>query len=508
MSIAGDVEADRDGADVAVADLAPIAWRFLGPLAGAKVVLQLLTSNLYGAHRDEFYYLESGHNLAWGYVDNPPLVPVVYRLQELLFGHSVSALAVVPAFLGGVYVILGGLLARELGGRRYAQLLTGVVACLGSIFLTTSHFLSTVSLDLVFWALGSLLVLRMTRTGDRRLWIWIGVVCGFGLLNKYTMGFWIVATVAGLLLTSQRRLLASVWLPTGAVVAAAMVAPNILWEIDNHWPTWQFLRNIRTSGAHGNLIQFAPVQLLLVTLGGAIVWITALIVLTRPEWRPQRWLLIGYVVAFAILIALAGKPYYLGSWYLPLVAVGSVTIEHRWRRPARGVVLGAVAVTGLLFAPFATPLVPEATAVRLHIDTSNADIGGMMGWATTTAYISRDFHRLPVGQQRDAVILTSNYSEAGAIDFYAATYGLPDAISGHNSFWTWGYGRPAPQATVLAVGLPGDVVRRYWGSVVRVDTLESGSTPIDPHERGVPIWICSNQRVPWAVLWPQLKHFD
>ena len=245
VPLGGSSTTESDVPDQATAGLPPFAWRILVPLAGAKVLLQLVTANLYGAHRDEFYYLESGHHLAWGYVDNPPLVPVVYRLQEFVFGHSVLGLAVVPAILGGVYVILGGLLARELGGQRFAQLLTGVIAWLGSLFLTTSHFLSTVSFDLVFWALGSLLVLRMIRTGDRRLWMVIGVICGVGLMNKYTMGFWIVATLAGLLLTPQRRFLASVWLPVGAVIAGVIVAPNIAWEFAHHWPTLEFLRNIR-----------------------------------------------------------------------------------------------------------------------------------------------------------------------------------------------------------------------------------------------------------------------
>ena len=485
-----------------------MAWRILVPLAMAKVAVQLLTANLYGAHRDEFYYLESGHHLAWGYVDNPPLVPVIYRLQESVFGHSVLGLAVVPALLGGVYVLLGGVLARELGGQRFAQLLTGVIACLGSIFLTTSHFLSTVSLDLVFWAVGSYLVLRMIRTGDRRLWMAIGVVCGLGLLNKYTMGFWIVAVVSGLLLTPQRRFLATVWLPVGVVIAGAIVAPNIAWEFAHHWPTLQFLRAIRVDNAHTDLVQFVPQQLLLLTLVGAIVWITALVVVTRPEWRQHRWLVFGYLVAFAIIVSLAGKPYYLGSWYLPLVALGAVAVERRWSRRTRRLVLGGVIVSGLLLAPFATPLLPESTAVRLHIDTANADIGGMMGWPSVVESIARQYHGLPTGQRQAAVILTANYSEAGAVDFYGPPLGLPDAISGHNSFWLWGFGHPAPHSTVIAVGLTSDVVHRYWASVVRAGTLGTGPVPVDPHERGAAIWICRDQRVAWSVLWPALKHFD
>ena len=158
----------------------------------------------------------------------------------------------------------------------------------------------------------------------------------------------------------------------------------------------------------------------------------------------QRWLLIGYAVAFVLLIALAGKPYYLGSWYLPLAALGSTVIGSRWRRTTRNVVLGGVVVTGLLLAPFATPLLPESTAVRLHIDTQNADIGAMMGWPSVVGTIAHDYHQLPVAQRRGVVVLTDNYSEAGAVDFYGPALGLPSAISGHNSFWLWGFGHPSP----------------------------------------------------------------
>ncbi len=489
--------------------LTPPAWAVVIPLAVAKVAFQLVTSDLYGAHRDEFYYLASGHHPAWGYVDNPPLVPMLYRFEEAAFGHSVTALAVVPGLLGGVYVVLGALLAREVGGGRFAQSLAGVVALLGSIFLTPSHFLSTVSLDLLFWAVGSLLVLRMIRTGDRRLWVPIGVVCGLGLLSKYTMGFWVLATVLGLLATPQRKLLATYWLLAGAAIAAALVAPSVAWEVTNHWPTLAFLRNLKAANAHHNLVQFVPLQPVMATIGGTVVWVTALAALARrPEWRRQRWLLVGYVVVVVVLVALAGKAYYLGSWYLPLVAVGSVTIEQRWRRSTRIIAMGLVVVSGLALAPFATPVLPKATAVRLHLDTANSDLGGMLGWPSVVATVAETVHGLPEGQQQKVVILANDYAEAGAVDFYGPSLGLPDAISGHNSFWLWGYGHPAPGATVVAIGLSAAFVHRYWASVTRAATLGSGSTAIDPQERGAVIWVCRGQRVSWATLWPRTRHYD
>ena len=489
--------------------LKPIAWPAIAPLVVAKVVLQLVTADLYGAHRDEFYYLASGHHPAWGYVDNPPLVPMLYRLQEAVLGHSVTALALVPALVGGVFIVLGALIARELGGGPFAQGLTGVVAMLGPLYLTTSHFLSTVSLDLVFWALGSWLVLRMVRTQDRRLWAVVGVVCGVGLLNKDTMGFWTVSAVLGLACTPQRKLLAGRWLLVGAGAALVIVAPNLIWEAANHWPTLEFLRNITAGNGRSNVVQFVPFQLVLVTLGGTVIWVTALMAMgRRTEFRDQRWLLVAYLVSFLLLLALEGKAYYLGSWYLPLVAVGAVAIEQRWHRLARYGVLGVVVVTGLTLAPEATPILPESTAVALHLDTVNPDLGGMLGWPQVVAEIADVFHSLPTGEQPRAVVLTGNYAEAGAVDFYGPERGLTHAISGQNSFWLWGYGDPSPGATVVAVGLPSAFVHRYWGAVTRAVIVGNGPVPIDPHERGRVVWICRRQRLPWSVLWPRTKHYD
>ncbi|MHB8458359.1 MAG: glycosyltransferase family 39 protein [Acidimicrobiales bacterium] len=488
---------------------APVAWKLVLAAAAAKVALQLSTANFYGAHRDEFYYLASGQHPAWGYVDNPPLVPWLYRLQEMVFGHSVVALAVVPALLGGVYVVLAAGMTADLGGRRPAQTLAVCVAWLGPIYLTTSHFLSTASLDLVWWALASWLVIHLVRTGDTRWWVAVGAVVGAGLLTKDTIVFWALAAALGLLSTPQRALLRSRWLAVGACVAGAIVAPNVAWQVSNHWPTLQFLGNLRAENSSSDLRQFVPLQLAMVTLAGTVVWVVALRVLRRrPEWHQQRWLAHGYIAAFIVLFALAGKAYYLGSWYLPLVAVGATAIEASWSPRRRRYLLAAVLATGLVTAPLFTPLLPADVAVSSGITSANTDLGGMLGWRQVVGQISAVLHGLPARQQRSAVIFTEDYSEAGAVDFYGRALGLPAAISGHNTFWLWGYGHPAPGATVVAVGLESSFVHRYWSSVTLAATLGTGRRQIDPQERGAPVWVCRDLRVPWAVLWPAARHYN
>ncbi len=216
----------------------------------------------------------------------------------------------------------------------------------------------------------------------------------------------------------------------------------------------------------------------------------------------------GYIAVFALLFASGGKAYYLGSWYLPLVAVGAVVIEESWRPLRRKVLTGAVVVSGLLTAPVFTPILPPQAAVAAGLDTANSDLGGMLGWPHVVGTVASVVDGLPPDQRRSAVIFTEDYSEAGSIDFFGPALGLRSAISGHNSFWLWGYGHPAPEATVVAVGLSRTFVDSHWSSVQLATTLGSDGHAVDPQERGAAVWVCRHQRTPWPALWPMARHYD
>jgi hypothetical protein len=503
---------EREGTAVAApgpslgAALPQLARPIVAVLAVAKVGFQLATAPLYGAHRDEFYYLAGGHHLAWGYVDHPPAVPVLDRLAELTFGHSITALHVFPALIGGVLVLLGALLARELGGGTRAQTLTAVIAAIGPLYLTTTHFLSTVTLDLVVWALASLLVIRMLRTGDARWWLAIGAIVGLGLLNKYTVAFWMLGAVGGLLCTRQRRLLGNRWTLGGACIAAVLVAPNLVWQATHHWATFEFMRNLRANNGATNVREFVVLQLVMMTLAGTVVWVAALrATARRAGYEVHRWLAVGWLVLFVVLFAAEGKGYYLGSWYLPLVALGAVVIERSWSTRAQRVLFAAVVVTGLAMAPLFTPILPERVFVDAGLNDANKDLGSLIGWPHVVHQIADVVHELPAAEQRRAVILTSNYSEAGALQFWRSGLRIPDVISGDNTYWWWGYGqrRTGP---VVTVGFSGGFLAHYWDRCTRAGTLGRGA-PIDPQEVGAPIFVCRQQRISWAALWPRLRDY-
>ena len=190
-------------------DLAPVAWPAVALIALVTSAVLLALGGRYGVHRDEFYYLAGGRHLAWGFVDHPPLTPLLARVQADLFGTSATAFRVFPSLAAGFAVVMTALVARELGGRRRAQ----VLAALGAALLPAirgPHFLfGTTSTDQVFWAVLVFLAVRMLRTRDTRWWIAIGAVAGLGLLNKHTVLFALVMIVGGLLCTSDRTLLAN-----------------------------------------------------------------------------------------------------------------------------------------------------------------------------------------------------------------------------------------------------------------------------------------------------------
>ncbi|MGH9057538.1 MAG: glycosyltransferase family 39 protein [Acidimicrobiales bacterium] len=493
--------------------LPPMWWIAIASAAALKTAFQMATSPLYGLHRDEFYYLASGRHLAFGYVDNPPLVPWLYRLADVLFGSSPEALAVIPALIGGAIVILAAALARELGGGRRAQLLTAVAAWLGPLYLTTSHFLSTESAELALLGLAAWIVLRLMRTGQRQWWLPLGATLGLAVLAKDTAALWAVTSLVGLAAIGQRRLLASWWVAAGMAAAAILIVPNVLWEASHGWATVTFLGHLDADNRSSNLTQYLPLQLAIVTLGGTAVWVSGLRAgLGRGHknlhGQSGRWVAVSWAMAFVVLFATGGKPYYIGAWYLPLVALGAVAVEASWSGPAQRRVALAVVATGLLTAPLFTPVLPESALVAAHFDTTNKDLGGMLGWPHLVATVAAAAKTVPPGERPRLVVLTNDYSEAGAIDYYGRTDGLPNAISGHNTFWWWGWGAAKQTDPVLAVGIPEATVRRYWGRLTEVATLGSDGVAVDPQERGAPVWLCQNQLLPWASLWPNLRHYD
>lgn len=460
---------------------AAVAW-----IAAATTALHLATANLWGYHRDEFYYLACGRRLAWGFVDHPPVTPFLYRLADLTVGSSKLGLRIAPAVLHGVTVLLIASLARELGGSTRAQVLAALAAALAPLLLTTGHFLGTVTVEVTIGAALALVLVRLVNGGDPRLWLLAGALAGIGLLNKWTFAFGIAGLALGLLL-GNRDALDTPWLLAGVGLALVIWAPNLWWQSQHGWPQLEFAGTLRD---YGQTPLVVPAQLII--LGAAAVlavpgvrWLA-----TSGGGRPYRFLLVAVLVALLATLVTGGKPYYTAAVLPALLAAGAVAVDG-----SRGWVLPAVIVAlGLAIAPFAMPLTPRSTADTLR--ALNPELGEMVGWEELAAQVRALHARHP-----HAGILTTNYSEAGVVELLDPD--LPQPASGHNTYWDWGPPAGDPDA-VIALGADRARLDAAFISVRRIATVHSPAG-VHNQEDGTPIWLATGRRMPWSELWPSFR---
>jgi len=473
-------------------------------LGAAVTVVLVVFAGGYGYHRDELYFLEAGHHLAWSYADQGPVTPLVARLMSDIAPGSLTVLRIPSAIAAGLVVLLTGLLAGELGGRPRARALAATCAAVGTIVLFNGHLLSTSTLDLLVWTLVSWLVVRAVRTGDNRLWPVAGVVLGLGLLNKPLPAFLAVGLLAGVLIAGPRRLLRNPWVWSGAAIALVLWSPWIAWQASNGWPQIAVSRSIAAGNSTSSQPWWAivPFQVLLVSPVLAPVWIAGLVRLFRdPAVRPYRFLAWAWVVLAVVFMASAGKPYYLAGLLPALLGAGAVAVDGWLDRGRRGLRRGLIGIalvgSAAVSAIIALPLVPADRAGQ--VVATNPDVGETIGWPRFTQTIADVYRHVP-----GAVILTSNYGEAGAIDRYGPALGLPHAYSGHNAFGDWG---PPPNgsAPVVAVGLDrSDIATTLRDCRLRAH-IDDG-VGIDNDEQGAPVDVCRGPQRPWSAQWSAVKH--
>jgi len=506
------------------------SWFASGPAivlytAAAKLLLHLLTASRYGYFRDELYFLACGEHLDWGYVDQPPLVAVIAWFSRTAFGDSLLAIRFLPALAGTVLVWLTGSIARELGGGRFAQALSALTVALAGVYLIMSHLLTMNAFEPLFWMGCAYVIIRIIKTGNRKLWVCFGVLAGLGLENKYSMAIFGFALAVGLLLTPERKLLANKWLWIAAGIAFLVFLPNLIWNIHHHWPFFELMGNIKASGRdiETGPLQYVGRQILMMQPLVFPIWLAGLLFLFfSRKGKPYRLLAWAYLTTLTLFILLKGKDYYVAPAYPMLLAAGAIAIEdairrskQEWLKPAAVIVLIAGTVVLL---PIAVPVLPVETYLRyqekLPFKLPRTEKGHLaaalpqyyadnFGWEEMTAAVARVYNSLPPDERAKTAIIGNNFGESGAIDFFGKKYGLPKSIGVHQNYFLWGP-RNYTGEIMIVLGDRPDSLRRWCKQV------EVGAELYDPYNpmENDPVLVCRGLKWNLQEVWPKVKKWN
>ncbi|MHB8671461.1 MAG: ArnT family glycosyltransferase [Acidimicrobiales bacterium] len=481
-----------------------VAWRALLAVGGAAALLLFATASRYGWHRDELYFLASGQHLAWGYVDQGPFTPFVAHLADLVAPGNLVVLRTLPAVTTAATIVLAGLLARELGGSRRAQGLSAATVAVGGFALGVGHLLSTAVFDFTVSMAVLVLVARLLRTENPKLWVGIGAIAGLGSLNKQLMPLLALSLLTGLVVTKRAALLRSRWLAAGLAVAALIASPYLAWQASNGWPQITMANALADRLAVVNRVTLIPGQVVLI---GPLLapWL----------WKGTRWLahrrpgavfgplLWAWPASVAIAFIAAGRPYYVLPLTFTVLVSGVVAACQQG--PTR-LLSWLLVANAALTIPVSLPILPASTLPTTGFADFNEAVAETIGWPEMVDQIAAVVRTLPPVEQHDVILLAGSYGEAGAIDHFGPARGLPHAYSAHNGYWYFRQPTDA-LATVVTVRIPLDKLRPLFSSCTQVGTVHN-NLGVNNEVAGQPIAVCRGLHTTWTKIWPTLRFFS
>jgi len=485
-------------------------------VAVARLALETYANNQYGFHRDELATLDDARHLAWGYVAYPPLTPFLGRMAMEIFGLSLRGIRFFAALAQAIAMVLAAMMARDLGAGRWGRIIAGLAAGVAPVSLAAGVLFQYVSFDYLWWVAGAFFAVRLIRTENPRWWLGVGTVTGLGLLTKYTIILFAAALLTGFLLTESRRFLASRWLLIGAALACLIALPNAVWQTQHNFVSLDFLESIHARDVRiGRTSGFLPEQLFVPANPLTIpLWIAGLAFYFVSE-RGKRFRALGwtFLMTLALFVAAKGRSYYMAPAYPMLLAAGSVLWEQSVdsrppvaRRIRRGLACAALAVAAAFAIAFTVPLAPVnspwwTTAVRITDDWREE-----VGWPELVDTTAAIWNALPAEQRARTGILAANYGEAGAIDLFGAAYGLPQVISGINSYWFRTYPDPPPDA-VIVLGFSRTFVEAHFESCVVAARPWNRFGIHNEETSHAEIFRCGRLRQPWPEWWKKFRYY-
>jgi len=498
-------------------------------IALAQLIVHMIFHSQYGYFRDELYYIACSDHLAFGYVDQPPLSLVILKIGRLILGDSLHAIRLLPALASATVVILTALMARRLGAGQFGQAFAALAAVAAHSLIGHARYFSMNPFDVFFWAAAGYVIVIILTEDRPKLWVLFGVIAGLGLQNKYSMGFLCIGITIGLMLTSQRKQLASKWFWLGVLVAALIFLPHVLWQISNGFPSLEFMRNAsRDKNVSLGVLDFFFGQVRDLNMLNTPIWLLGIyFFFTHREgrYRPLGWM---FPIIFVIMVLNNAKVYYLSPIFPMYLAAGAAALEKfintrgwNWIKPAYSALLLVLAI---LISPFALPVLPIEQFIkyqsalgltpRAEERSSLAELpqyyADQFGWKDMVDSVANVYAKLSPSEQAECVIYVRNYGEAAAIDFFGGKYGLPKALCAHNSYWYWGPGTRTGNIAIIFgnsrdLQVNFDDLRRAYESVEFVAT--TGAKYAMPFENGRMIFLCKGMKTTFQVIWGEERFF-
>jgi len=489
-----------------------------------RFLLLILFAGNYGIFRDEYYYIECSKHLDWGFVDQPPLCAFILFVSRALFGESILAIRIFAYTASSITIFVSGLIARELGGGKFAQSLSALAVIFCPVILGGGSYFSMNAFDVLLSSLFFYFLIRLIKTENLKLWIVIGLICGIGLENKLTFLFLGFGLAVGLTLTKNRKYFLSKELWIGGAIAFLIFLPNIIWQMKNNFPTLEFMRNASTRKNtsldfldffRGSLMELNPIYIILL--------VTAFYFLFLHK-EGKRFAMFGwsYISIFIVFVLNSGKPYYMGVLYPMIIAAGVVgadlLIEKYLRNWVRYALVIILIPSFIVITPFAVPILHVDTFIKysnaLGIKPASGErsrlgilpqfFADRFGWEQMVQQTAEVYNKLSPDEKSKVVIAGQNYGEAGAVSYYREKYGLPPAISPHNNYWLWKYPENYTGEVMIIIGGDLEDNKEFFEEVeVAASHYNKYGMPYE----NVNIYICRKPKIKLGEAWGKIKNF-
>ncbi len=482
-------------------------------IAAAVAIAHLLTNQRYGFHRDELQFLSDARHLDWGFVAYPPLTPFLERILLSVFGVSLEGTRLFSVIAQAIAVYVTGLMARELGGGRLAQVTAALCVVLSPVPLFNGTEFQYTSFDFLWWVLIAWCVIRLLKSENPRWWLAIGTITGLGLMTKYAILFYIAGLLGGFLLTTARRYFASRYFLGGIAIALAIFLPNLLWLVHHDFISYHFLHSIHVRDVgEGRAEGFLRGQFIICTNPASVpVWIGGLVAfLLSRRYRVLAWM---YLIPLALFFFGKGRHYYMGAAYPMLMAMGAAagerwvtSLKSGWRWAVEGVFYAGLAFCGLFVVADILPLASSGPLMQFALK-NNGDLREEIGWPEELQAVAGILDALPPEQRAQTGIVTGNYGEAGAVELLGPPYHLPPPISTTNSAWLRGFPSPPPSTLIVLGYSQGRADRSFTGCRLAGHVQNSLGVKNEESDDHPDIFLCGPPRLPWPDFWKKNLNF-